>query len=1543
MDSAGTLAGGRDGEKTPHAVCMPFPAQGHVTPMMKLAKILHCKGFHITFVNTEYNHRRLLRVRGADATAGLPGFRFATIPDGLPPCDADATQDTAAICQSTMTTCLPHFNHLLAGLNRSPGVPPVTCVVTDAGLTFGVDAAKDLVVPCALLWTASACGSLGYRHYRLFIDKGLVPLKEQLTNGFLDTPVEWASGMSKHARIRDFPSFLRTTDRDDAMLNYVLHETDHMAAADAIIYNTFDELEQPALDALRAALAPAAAVYTVGPLNLLADNLVRSRTGPLDAVGSNLWREDDACLGWLDGRAARSVVYVNYGSIAVMSNQQLVEFAWGLANSGYDFLWVLRPDLVVDAAATALPPEFLEATRDRGLLASWCPQEAVLCHEAVGLFLTHNGWNSTLESLSGGVPMLSWPFFAEQPTNALYYKCPEWGVATEVGGDVRREAVERKIREAMAGEKGREMRKRAVEWSESAARATRVGGSSFGNLDVLIKDVLLSGRNHPVTRNLAASASPSPIHERQNPIVVSTSRDDMVAAAEKPHAVCLPFPAQGHVTPMMKLAKVLHCKGFHVTFVNTEYNHRRLIRSRGPGAVAGVPGFLFATIPDGLPPSDADATQDPASLCYSTMTTCLPHFTSLLRELNRGAPGVPPVTCVVADNVMSFGIDAAREVGVPCALFWTASACGYMGYRHFRFFLDNGLSPLKDEGQLTNGFLDTEVSRPPARGMSERMRLRDFPTFIWTTDRGDILLNFLMHEVERTDRADAVILNTFDELEQPALDAMRAILPPVYTIGPLGNLTDQVLATTTTDATTASAGAIRSSLWREDHACLDWLDGRDPNSVVFINYGSITTISNDELVEFAWGLAGCGYNFLWIVRPDLVKGDAAVLPPEFLDSVEGRGLLASWCEQEAVLRHPAVGVFLTHCGWNSTMESISAGVPMLCWPFFAEQQTNARHSCAEWGIGMEVGGCVRREAVEGTIKEAMGGEKGKEMRRRAAEWKEHGVRATQPSGRSLVNLDNLIKEVLLPMTPRSDRNPIHCHSVCQTHQKQSEMSAAAVATGGEKLPPHAVCLPFPAQGHITPMMRLAKVLHRRGFHVTFVSTEYNHRRLVRARGAAAVAGLASGFRFATIPDGLPASDADATQDPASLSHATMTNCLPHFKRLLADLNSRSPPVTCVVADGLMGFSLDAAAELAVPCALFWTASACGYMGYRNFRPLIDMGIIPLKEEAQLTNGYMDMAVDWAPGMSKHMRLKDFPSFLRTTDRDDVLMTFQLHQVERAEEADAVILNTFDELEQPALDAMRGIIPAIYTIGPLGFLTEDQQQQEAAPDLDAISSSLWREDASCLGWLDGRNPRSVVYVNFGSVTVMSSRELEEFAWGLAGSGHDFLWVVRPDVVKNKNAAATTTQLPAGFMEATEGRGMTASWCDQEAVLRHPAVGVFLTHSGWNSTVEALCSGVPMLCWPFFAEQQTNCRYKCVEWGVAMEVGDDVRREAVEGRIREAMGGEKGKEMRRRAAEWKEAADRSRGRSRVKLERLIGDVLLSGKGEGKMIDHQIEAVV
>ncbi|RLM75517.1 UDP-glycosyltransferase 85A2-like isoform X1 [Panicum miliaceum] len=197
-------------------------------------------------------------------------------------------------------------------------------------------------------------------------------------------------------------------------------------------------------------------------------------------------------------------------------------------------------------------------------------------------------------------------------------------------------------------------------------------------------------------------------------IMGSLAAEGVAAAVDTPpHVVCVPYPAQGHVTPMLKLAKLLHARGFHVTFVNTEFNHRRLLHSRGPNALDGVHRFRFAAIPDGLPLSDANATQDVPALCYSTMTNCLPHLLSLLTRLNADSSGSgapPAVTCLVADGVMSFGYDAAREIGVPCAALWTASACGLAAYRHYHQLVERGLVPFKDEAQLADGaYLDVVV------------------------------------------------------------------------------------------------------------------------------------------------------------------------------------------------------------------------------------------------------------------------------------------------------------------------------------------------------------------------------------------------------------------------------------------------------------------------------------------------------------------------------------------------------------------------------------------------------------------------------------------------------------------------------------------------------------------------------------------------------------------------------------------------------------------------------------------------------------------
>ncbi|XP_058086967.1 7-deoxyloganetin glucosyltransferase-like [Magnolia sinica] len=471
---------------------------------------------------------------------------------------------------------------------------------------------------------------------------------------------------------------------------------------------------------------------------------------------------------------------------------------------------------------------------------------------------------------------------------------------------------------------------------------------------------------------------------------------------EKPHAVCIPYPAQGHVNPLLQLAKVLHSRGFYITFVNTEFNHNRLLRSRGPNSLDGLDDFRFETIPDGLPPSDCDATQDVPALSDSTSKTCLVPLRHLVTKLNEAAH-VPKVSCIVFDGIMSFALPLGEELDIPRVAFWTPSACGFMGYLHYRKLIERGLVPLKDESYLTNGYLDTPIDWVP--GM-KGIRLRDFPSFIRTTDPNDIMLNFKIGNAERAPKASAVILNTFDDMERDVLDAIKAMIPNIYTIGPLSILCNQLPE--------SPLKSIGSSLWKEDKGCLGWLDTKEARSVVYVNFGSITVMTAHQLKEFAWGLANSNHHFLWIIRPDLVKGESAMLPQEFLDATKERGLLANWCAQEQVLAHPSMGGFLTHCGWNSTLESVTNGVPMICWPFFAEQQTNCWYACTDWGIGMEIDNDVKREEVEGLVREMMEGEKGKEMKKNAMKLKECAENAVKQGGSSYTNIDKLVNKVLCP-------------------------------------------------------------------------------------------------------------------------------------------------------------------------------------------------------------------------------------------------------------------------------------------------------------------------------------------------------------------------------------------------------------------------------------------------------------------------------------------------------------------------------------------------
>ncbi|KAM0936939.1 putative 7-deoxyloganetin glucosyltransferase [Dioscorea sansibarensis] len=456
----------------------------------------------------------------------------------------------------------------------------------------------------------------------------------------------------------------------------------------------------------------------------------------------------------------------------------------------------------------------------------------------------------------------------------------------------------------------------------------------------------------------------------------------------KPHVMCIPFPAQGHMNSMLKLAKLLHSNGFIITFVCDESTYSSILSTSGDSSLHGSHDFYIQTM------EEDKEMKRPFSLA-SYDNNHLIAFRSLMLKLHDPSSGVPPVTCIISDIVFAFTYEAAAEFHLPHVTFSSLGAFSFMGFLHYKQLIEQGLVPLKSESDVNNGYLDTPIDWIP--GM-KNINLRDLPSMIRTTDPNDIALNFMNHVFQKVFQTSAIIINTFDELEGNVLEAMAEMLPPIYTVGPLSLVSDHC-----------------SSFWKEDMSCLEWLDGRQPNSVIYVNFGSFAELTKDQLIEFALGLVDSEHDFLWIIRQGLVKGNqenGAVLPAEILREMKGRGLITGWCGQEKVLSHPSMAGFLTHSGWNSTLESISVGLPMLCWPYYGDQPTNCHYVCKEWGIGMEIEHDVKREKVASLIKELMSGEKGKEMKEKALEWKECAFRAIRKGGSSFSNVEKLVKEVL---------------------------------------------------------------------------------------------------------------------------------------------------------------------------------------------------------------------------------------------------------------------------------------------------------------------------------------------------------------------------------------------------------------------------------------------------------------------------------------------------------------------------------------------------
>ncbi|WCJ19738.1 7-deoxyloganetic acid glucosyltransferase [Euphorbia peplus] len=418
------------------------------------------------------------------------------------------------------------------------------------------------------------------------------------------------------------------------------------------------------------------------------------------------------------------------------------------------------------------------------------------------------------------------------------------------------------------------------------------------------------------------------------------------------------------------------------------------------------------------------------------------------------------------------------------------------------------------------------------------------------------------------------------------------------------------------------------------------------------------------------------------------------------------------------------------------------------------------------------------------------------------------------------------------------------------------------------LQPHVVIFPLPIQGHINSMLKLAEILSLANLKVTFITTLPTQDRLTRFTDFETRFKKYPSFELKTVPEFLSVDHSLGTR-MADVMESMDSVTKPVFRKSI--MMESSPPVTCIIMDGILAFVSEVAHEFKIPVIHFRTISACSFWAYYCIFDIVEATQLPIKGEED-----MDRIITKVPGMETFLRCRDLPSFCRVNDTQDSGLQIITRETRKSAQADALILNTFEDLEGPILSQINKECPKIYAIGPLHELLKTKTQESYKS-----SNSLWQVDRTCIAWLDNQPPESVLYISFGSITMNTKDQLMEFWHGIVSSKKRFLWVIRLDSVPDME------EVPEQFREGPKENGYVVKWAPQEEVLAHKAIGGFLTHSGWNSTLESIVAGVPMICWPFFMDQQINSRFVSAIWNLGLDMKDTCDRKVVEKMVNDLM--------------------------------------------------------
>ncbi|KAL0334909.1 UNVERIFIED_CONTAM: Gallate 1-beta-glucosyltransferase [Sesamum radiatum] len=441
------------------------------------------------------------------------------------------------------------------------------------------------------------------------------------------------------------------------------------------------------------------------------------------------------------------------------------------------------------------------------------------------------------------------------------------------------------------------------------------------------------------------------------------------------HIFMVSFPGQGHVNPLLRLAKRLASFGLFVTlsapeFAGLSIRKANTITDDEPTRV-GTGMIRFEFFDDGWDFNDPNRDDLDSYLAQLERVgrQKLPQMIQKQAEKGR------PVSCVVNNPFIPWVSDVAEILGIPSAMLWIQSCASFSAYYHYY----NELVPFPSEHEPE---IDVQLPYMPL------LKHDEVPSFLHPSTSYPFLRRAILGQFKNMSKPFCILMDTFQELEHGIVEHMSKVCRPIKTIGPLF----KELKSPNSGDYTSESNAIRADFYAAD-SCLEWLDSKPPQSVVYISFGSIVHLKQEQVDEIAHGLLGSDVSFLWVVRPPPkeLNVEPHVLPQGFLEKAGDKGKIVKWSPQEQ---------------WG-------------------DQVTDAKFLVDVFKVGIRLcrgeaeGRIVPRDEVERCFRAASGGPEAAEMKQNALKWKKAAEEAVAEGGSSYRNMRDFVDEVVRIVTDAS--------------------------------------------------------------------------------------------------------------------------------------------------------------------------------------------------------------------------------------------------------------------------------------------------------------------------------------------------------------------------------------------------------------------------------------------------------------------------------------------------------------------------------------------